>query len=95
MYKNKLDGYIHKGSMEVYLENYQSEKYNMIYDDKMEIRLVSCFEMALYICPTFTFIIHTVFVMCDIFPSVFSFLYVFSVIELYSVGNNIVQYSFT
>ncbi|XP_050695483.1 putative methyltransferase DDB_G0268948 isoform X3 [Eriocheir sinensis] len=38
MYKNKLDGYIHKGSMEVYLENYQSEKYNMIYDDKMEIR---------------------------------------------------------
>lgn len=38
MYKKKLDGYIHKGSVEVYLENYKSEKYSMIYDDKMEIR---------------------------------------------------------
>lgn len=41
MYKKRLDGYIHKGSVEVYLENYQSEKYNMNYDDKVEIRLVS------------------------------------------------------
>ncbi|KAG0713219.1 putative methyltransferase [Chionoecetes opilio] len=38
MYKNKLDGYIHQGSKDVYLENYKSEKYNTIYDDKMEIR---------------------------------------------------------
>lgn len=49
MYKKKLDGYIHKGSVEVYLENYKSEKYNMIYGDKMEIRLVSIFVWPLYI----------------------------------------------
>ncbi|XP_045138423.1 putative methyltransferase DDB_G0268948 isoform X6 [Portunus trituberculatus] len=38
-YKNKLKGYIQQGSMEVYLENYKSEKYSMAhYEDNIEIR---------------------------------------------------------
>ncbi|KAK8382501.1 hypothetical protein O3P69_015415 [Scylla paramamosain] len=38
-YENKLEGYIHQGSMEVYLGNYKSEKYNMVhYEDRIEIR---------------------------------------------------------
>ncbi|XP_071543817.1 putative methyltransferase DDB_G0268948 isoform X4 [Panulirus ornatus] len=38
MYKKELNGYIHQGSREVYLENYGAEKYQLIYDEFQEDR---------------------------------------------------------
>lgn len=38
MYISELNGYIHQGSKEVYLEQYGADKYKLIYDDVLEIR---------------------------------------------------------
>ncbi|XP_042229775.1 putative methyltransferase DDB_G0268948 isoform X3 [Homarus americanus] len=38
MYKKELNGYIYRGSEEVYLERYQAERYKLIYDEHLEYR---------------------------------------------------------
>nr|XP_045612910.1 putative methyltransferase DDB_G0268948 isoform X1 [Procambarus clarkii]XP_045612912.1 putative methyltransferase DDB_G0268948 isoform X1 [Procambarus clarkii]XP_045612913.1 putative methyltransferase DDB_G0268948 isoform X1 [Procambarus clarkii] len=38
MYKSELNGYVHQGSKEVYLEQYGGEKYKLIYDEQLEVR---------------------------------------------------------
>ncbi|XP_042229770.1 putative methyltransferase DDB_G0268948 isoform X1 [Homarus americanus] len=46
MYKKELNGYIYRGSEEVYLERYQAERYKLIYDEHLEYRCMKKTRVA-------------------------------------------------